>query len=872
MRILKNGLVLLMLTVLVLFYNQETNADVFSHHLRVTQPDSHLPFDGKFDDGTGAAIRFILSDKADSLWVRIYNGATLIRTIGAANYTAKDSFVVWDGKNTAGQFVGTGSYNFEVKTANAGYTQYTTIYYDQPAIFTRGVTAVKNPALKNFGFIYTAGNGGYVTGVARHAANGTQFGDVPGAALLTTTGAVVGPSDLRFSSEADNDGYIYLIGRTNRQIFRYHTDSLNVYMIDSSGYNTPLNGLAVYGSGAQKWLYVIGDTTVYGMNIGTNHTWFQSKQRIVSTTGAGITMTDGVVGRDGSIFVTFWTAGDSLTKPPGLAKFLISPTLRTFVDTVWTFRLPGGRAATTAIHYRANQSDDIIYVTQGRVASGNPAVQSIYALRNVYTNSPIGVVAYQDLQNNITTIRSDITVDAVGNLIFFENSNEEVVVIAPPFGPNNYTTAGLTPIKVVTAETIAAAKIDANGDFIPDRIGQTITVVGVVNSINFTASANRFSYYIQDGTGGINITKGTQPGGGPVYNIGVRILVTGVLGQFRGTTQLDIVNLATDIQRLDSNNTLTPVQLSIPQYLAQAERYEGMFIEIMAVAKRTGSVAWPTTAANASMTVHDGFNSLNMFVDLDAAFHTNPEPTYPVHVKGIGTQFTSSATVYNDGYQISPRFYTDFTQSVAAPPSPFFFLNTPANNATITVTDSNQIFTARWSKAVDLNNDPIVYQFVLLKSPVYSSPALTDTVFTFNGKQVLTWLAGADTLKTKWTVRAKGAEATIVASVDTFNVTFRKNLVGITDVIPTQFYVEQNYPNPFNPATTIKFGLPSDAQVDVRVFNILGQQVAVLVNNQFMRAGNHDVNFNAAKLASGTYIYRISTGNNVVTKKMILMK
>ena len=80
------------------------------------------------------------------------------------------------------------------------------------------------------------------------------------------------------------------------------------------------------------------------------------------------------------------------------------------------------------------------------------------------------------------------------------------------------------------------------------------------------------------------------------------------------------------------------------------------------------------------------------------------------------------------------------------------------------------------------------------------------------------------------------------------------------------------YPNPFNPTTTIKFGLPSDINVDLRVYDILGQEVKVLMNNQLLRAGVHVVNFNASQLASGTYIYRLRAGNNVTIKKMMLLK
>jgi hypothetical protein len=90
--------------------------------------------------------------------------------------------------------------------------------------------------------------------------------------------------------------------------------------------------------------------------------------------------------------------------------------------------------------------------------------------------------------------------------------------------------------------------------------------------------------------------------------------------------------------------------------------------------------------------------------------------------------------------------------------------------------------------------------------------------------------------------------------------------------IPDNFFVAQNFPNPFNPSTTIKFGLPGEAVVSLRIFNILGQEVATLINSEQMTAGSYNVDFNASKLTSGTYIYQLSYNNQTVTRKMLLMK
>jgi hypothetical protein len=94
----------------------------------------------------------------------------------------------------------------------------------------------------------------------------------------------------------------------------------------------------------------------------------------------------------------------------------------------------------------------------------------------------------------------------------------------------------------------------------------------------------------------------------------------------------------------------------------------------------------------------------------------------------------------------------------------------------------------------------------------------------------------------------------------------------LTNNLPVDFYLEQNYPNPFNPATNIKFGVTKSSTVDLRVFDMLGREVAVLVDNQFMEAGNYSAKFNAEGLSSGVYLYQLKAGDIKLVKKMQLIK
>jgi hypothetical protein len=81
----------------------------------------------------------------------------------------------------------------------------------------------------------------------------------------------------------------------------------------------------------------------------------------------------------------------------------------------------------------------------------------------------------------------------------------------------------------------------------------------------------------------------------------------------------------------------------------------------------------------------------------------------------------------------------------------------------------------------------------------------------------------------------------------------------------------QNYPNPFNPSTTISFSVPFAQKVELTVYDIMGRKVATLFNS-VAHAGITNVNFNAAKLASGVYIYSIKTNTKTMTKKLMLLK
>jgi hypothetical protein len=111
------------------------------------------------------------------------------------------------------------------------------------------------------------------------------------------------------------------------------------------------------------------------------------------------------------------------------------------------------------------------------------------------------------------------------------------------------------------------------------------------------------------------------------------------------------------------------------------------------------------------------------------------------------------------------------------------------------------------------------------------------------------------------------------------------DIEGMEDVetLPVAVKLYQNYPNPFNPTTAINFGLKENSIVSLKIYNTLGQQVATLLDNETVDAGNKSVEFDASKLSSGVYFYRLSvegisqsadlnTSSYTEQRKMILLK
>ena len=108
--------------------------------------------------------------------------------------------------------------------------------------------------------------------------------------------------------------------------------------------------------------------------------------------------------------------------------------------------------------------------------------------------------------------------------------------------------------------------------------------------------------------------------------------------------------------------------------------------------------------------------------------------------------------------------------------------------------------------------------------------------------------------------------------IDNLTITEKPSAIA-PKTTPEKFALRQNYPNPFNPTTTINFTLPEPGNVTLKVYNMLGQEVATLINNEHRGASaTHSILFDASRLSSGVYFYTLTYGDKTVSKKMVLMK
>lgn len=185
----------------------------------------------------------------------------------------------------------------------------------------------------------------------------------------------------------------------------------------------------------------------------------------------------------------------------------------------------------------------------------------------------------------------------------------------------------------------------------------------------------------------------------------------------------------------------------------------------------------------------------------------------------------------------------------------------PVELTSFTAISNGNTITLNWSTATELNNSGFEVQRTVAGNEFVTIGFVAGYGTTTESKNYK--FIDANLTSGFYTYRLKQVD---------FDGTFSySNEVNVDVTAPVRFELAQNYPNPFNPSTTIKFAIPQSAEVTLKVYNALGQEVSTLIN-QFMESGLHTINFDAGKLNSGIYFYKLDAGQYSDVRKMTLIK
>ncbi len=236
-----------------------------------------------------------------------------------------------------------------------------------------------------------------------------------------------------------------------------------------------------------------------------------------------------------------------------------------------------------------------------------------------------------------------------------------------------------------------------------------------------------------------------------------------------------------------------------------------------------------------------------------------------------GSIFFSSKSITNNlgGFQDSLR--RDFYKYPAIIPPMKWIDSIPAEPpVSPTMQVNGQQVTLQWTHPFPASDNNLPYFYVIYRYK-------TGETFNSNSPVFIRAIISGDS--TKFT-------ETVSSSVDSFHYAISSldrlrnesavigvSLTDITDgkSIPTEFSLMQNYPNPFNPSTTIEYSVPVRSKVTIRVFDILGNEISLLVDAEHS-PGSYKVNFNASGIPNGVYFYTMSTKEFTATKKLIILK
>jgi hypothetical protein len=441
---------LVLVSVVILMLAQPAYGNVYATRLRVTQPNSEAAFDGNFSDGTGARIRFVLNEMADTALVRIKSGATIVRTLRLLNAVG-DTSVLWTGDKDAGGPAGVGSYTYEVYCSSKGHTKWEKIWtagtndgvnlhFGGIHLPYRAVAINRNITSKQFGLVYIAHSwGGDTDPTNEHWIDVLRpdsvflykFGAAyPWAVTVPEKGVngsgywVVEPWHMTVAT----DDKLYVVAQGRGEILVFNTGDTSFAYVNNF-LTIDVRGVAIYIKGADTlWNFGNGGPLQQQNGLGgLNSTIYESLGYLRYV----------AADEEGYLYAAYGSTGGSNVRT--LIKMSITG------DTLWSKpNIPGpdvGAIASIGISYGKNltsAADDRMYIYIRNSAAEEETPFGIYSV-NMKTGDTSQVVKASFVTTNNYSL--DVAADNAGNVYWVNGAvNEAITCFSPPDGYNFFVT------------------------------------------------------------------------------------------------------------------------------------------------------------------------------------------------------------------------------------------------------------------------------------------------------------------------------------------------------------------------------------------------------------------------------------------------
>lgn len=499
-------------------------ADVFASAIRITNPNGSK-FDGVFTDGSGVKISYILNDTATNVVVNIYDAGTnaVVGTINGGAQSSGENSVLWDGSGAVnGKKYYVGISATQKTYSKTDYTIFKWIATGEKignpgrGIYTRGTDAMRNMDRWNFGYIYGSNsdftnNTSYLTGILRFTADWEFAGTDSGHPILSSSLAIENGGTFDYSSLSpwnvtlDQKGKIYFSGNPATsgpgKVYMMKNDTTAPTVIIDSLIDP--RGLCI----KNNTLYIAADTAVYRVTL-TEDSVASAPELVLSL---GMYVRDVNIDDEGHLLVTVRT--NSSSAPGYVERYDISsnlPKQRSDADWSQDFQtgMPIGIVVNSGLDPQS-ADDDTVYVSMRAMTGDDNETIGIWELTNitgfVAPEHIVQPTLYPGSGGGNINASADLTIDYAGNIILFENGNEELFMISPPHNADTYTvwtrsadTINILPV-VSVRENVSLPKefsVHQNypNPFNPSTtIGFTLPVNGKVSVVVYDILGNEIS-------------------------------------------------------------------------------------------------------------------------------------------------------------------------------------------------------------------------------------------------------------------------------------------------------------------------------------------------------------------------------------------